>query len=80
MEGVGAIINRAERALRPAMIVRKLGGCNKIKAGACAHAMLSSLSVTLKQQGREALDYLGLILTSLGGPPNLLSAPAGVPP
>jgi len=56
--GVEATNNRAERALRPAVIVRKTGGCNKTARGARTHAVLASLLHTLTQQGREALDYL----------------------
>jgi transposase len=75
VEGVEATNNRAERALRPAVIVRKTGGCNKTERGARTHAVLASLLVTLKQQGREALDYLASILTATAEPPRLLAAP-----
>lgn len=75
VEGVGATTNRAERALRPAVIVRKTGGCNKTPRGVRPHAMLASLLVTLRQQGREALDYPALVLTSPAEPPTLLAVP-----
>jgi len=76
VEGVEATNNRAERALRPAVIVRKTGGCNKTPRGARTHAVLASVLQTLKQQGREAVDYLASVLTAPTEPPKLL-APLG---
>ena len=70
VEGVEATHNRAERALRPAVLVRKTGGCNKTPRGARTHAVLASLLQTLRQQGRETLTYLISVLT----------APARLPP
>jgi transposase len=48
--------NHAERMLRPAVITRKVGGCNKTLLGAAVHSVLSSLMVTCKRQGRKFLD------------------------
>jgi transposase len=48
--------NHAERMLRPAVISRKIGGCNKTLRGALVHSVLSSLMVTCKQQGHKFLD------------------------
>jgi hypothetical protein len=73
MEGVEATNNRAERALRPAVIVRKTGGCNKTDVGARTHAVLISILVTLKQQGREPLEYLTSVLTAPREPPKRLA-------
>jgi hypothetical protein len=73
VEGVEATNNRAERALRPAVIVRKTGGCNKTPRGARTHAVLASVLQTLKQQGREARDYLASVLTAPAEPPKLLA-------
>jgi len=73
MEGVEATNNRAERlpvpawqtgALRPAVIVRKTGGCNRTPTGAQTHSILASLLVTAKQQGQDPLDYLAKVLTA----------------
>ena len=75
VEGVEATNNRAERALRPAVIIRKTGGCNKTQRGARTHAILASVLQTLKQQGREALDYLTSVLTAQAEPPKLLAPP-----
>jgi transposase len=48
--------NHAERMLRPAVITRKVGGCNKTLLGALVHSILASLMVTCHQQGRKFLD------------------------
>ncbi len=48
--------NHAERMLRPAVISRKVGGCNKTLLGALVHSILSSIMVTCQQQGRRFLD------------------------
>src|SRR5947209_1985163 len=48
--------NHGERMLRPAVVSRKVGGCNKTLRGACEHAILASLMVSLHQQGRRFLD------------------------
>jgi hypothetical protein len=48
--------NHAESMLRPAVITRKVGGCNKTLLGAVVHGVLASLMVTCKRQGRHFLD------------------------
>jgi len=48
--------NHAERMLRPAVITRKVGGCNKTLRGALVHSVLASIMVTCKQQGQRFLD------------------------
>ncbi len=48
--------NHAERMLRPAVITRKVGGCNKTLLGALVHSILASLMVTCKQQGQKFVD------------------------
>ena len=42
--------------LRPAVITRKIGGCNKTLLGALVHSILASIMVTCHQQGRKFLD------------------------
>jgi hypothetical protein len=67
--------NRAERALRPAVIVRKTGGCNKVWfAGARVHAVLASILVTARQRGVDTLAYWRRVLTDPERPPQLLPA------
>jgi transposase len=53
---VPATNNHAERMLRPAVITRKVGGCNKDLLGSLVHSVLASIMVTCKQQGRRFLD------------------------
>lgn len=48
--------NHAERMLRPAVITRKVGGCNKTLLGALVHSVLASIMVTCKQQGQKFLE------------------------
>jgi transposase len=48
--------NHAEQMLRPAVISRKIGGCNKTLRGALVHSMLASLMVTCKRMGRSFLS------------------------
>lgn len=49
--------NHAEQMLRPAVITRKVGGCNKTLLGAMVHSILSSLMVTCKRQGKKFLEF-----------------------
>jgi transposase len=48
--------NHAEQMLRPSVITRKVGGCNKNLMGALVHGILSSLMVTCHRQGKRFLD------------------------
>lgn len=48
--------NHAERMLRPAVITRKVGGCNKSLLGSLVHSVLASIMVTCKQQGQKFLE------------------------
>lgn len=72
-EGVDATNNQAERDLRPAVIVRKTGGCNKSPPGARTHEVLASILATLKKQGRDIMEYLPSVLRAPGAPPALLT-------
>ena len=42
--------------LRPAVITRKVGGCNKNLLGALVHSILASIMVTCHRQGKRFLD------------------------
>jgi transposase len=53
---VPATNNHAERMIRPAVITRKVGGCNKTLKGAAVHGVLASLIASCRQQGRRFLD------------------------
>ncbi len=48
--------NHAERMIRPAVITRKVGGCNKNLLGSLVHSVLSSIMTTCKQRGQKFLD------------------------
>jgi transposase len=58
IEDLEATNNRAERQLRPAVVTRKTGGCNRTASGAAAHAILMSVLATCRQRGMKILDYL----------------------
>jgi transposase len=49
---------RAEQAIRPAVVNRKVWGGNRTWRGAKAQAALTSLWVTLEQRGYQALEWL----------------------
>jgi hypothetical protein len=53
---VPATNNHAERMLRPAVICRKIGRCNKSLLGAVVHGVLASLAISCKQQGKRFMD------------------------
>lgn len=55
--------NAAERALRPAVIARKVSHCSRNARGAEAHAAFTSVIGTLKKQGHALLESLTRILT-----------------
>ena len=48
--------NHAEQMLRPAVITRKVGGCNKNLLGALVHGILASLMVSCHRQGKRFLE------------------------
>jgi transposase len=50
--------NTAERAIRPAVIIRKNSNCNRSEAGANMQAVLMSVFRTLKQRGHNPLQTL----------------------
>ena len=48
--------NHAEHMLRPAVITRIVGGCNKTLLRALVHSILARIMVTCKQRGQKFLD------------------------
>jgi transposase len=58
VNGLDATNNQAERMLRPAVISRKTGGCNRTDGGAQAHSILASVLTTCRQQGFSILEAL----------------------
>ncbi len=60
---VEATNNRAERALRPAVIARKLSCGNKTQRGKHTWEILTSLAATCSQRGQDFVAYLTPSLT-----------------
>jgi transposase len=56
--GVEPTNNAAERALRPAVIHRKLSYGVQSRRGGLCHSRLLTVTTTLKQQGRNVLEFL----------------------
>ncbi|MGH8633263.1 MAG: IS66 family transposase [Burkholderiales bacterium] len=54
--------NAAERALRPAVVMRKITGGSRSQAGAEAWAVLASVMRTAQQQGRNVLATIKTLL------------------
>ena len=50
--------NAAERALRPAVVNRKVWGGNRTEAGASAQSILTSVIATCHQNALDVLNYL----------------------
>jgi transposase len=50
--------SRAERQLRPMIVGRKIGACNRSEAGARAHQILASIIASARQQGHNEVDLL----------------------
>ena len=63
-DAVAPTNNAAERELRPAVVVRKTGGCNRTDAGAKAHAVLASVVRTCQKQGFDPVEVLKHLLHS----------------
>jgi transposase len=72
---IDATNHRAEQAIRPAVVNRKVWGGNRTESGAAAQAILMTVLFTCRQQGRDALDFLSRTLR--GQRPPLALLPAG---
>ena len=59
---LGGTNNAAERALRPAVVMRKISGGSRSANGAQAWAKLASLMRTASQQGRDVLETVKQLL------------------
>ena len=60
--GLGGTNNRAERAIRPAVIARKVWGGNRTWNGANVQQILMSVLRTFQQQGKDAFTSLVALL------------------
>lgn len=76
-EVVEATNNRAERALRPAVISRKLSAGNRSDRGAEAHAIIASVAQTCHQQGKDFIEGVKDVLRSRT--PRVLSLAGAAP-
>jgi transposase len=75
VNGLDATNNQAERMLRPAVITRKTGGCNRTEGGAQTHSILASVLTTCRQQGFSILDALVKIQRRVGRTLQALAPP-----
>lgn len=75
VDGLDATNNQAERMLRPAVITRKTGGCNRTEGGAETHSILASVLATCRQQGFSILDSLVKIQQNVGSTFKSLAPP-----
>jgi transposase len=73
--GIDATNYRAEQAIRPGVVNRKVWGGNRTEAGAVAQAVLMTVLVTCRQRGCDALNFLSRTLRHQG--PSLALLPAG---
>jgi transposase len=55
---------RAEQAIRPAVVNRKVWGGNRTEAGAVAQSVLMSVLFTAIKQGRNAMEFISQVLRS----------------
>lgn len=60
--GIDATNHRAEQALRPAVVNRKVWGGNRTEAGAVAQSVLMTVLFTAIKQGRDAMAFLSQLL------------------
>lgn len=59
---VDATNNAAERALRPAVVMRKITGGSRSEQGAAAWAILASVMRTAEQQGRDVFETIKTLM------------------
>ncbi len=61
-EGIDATNWRAEQAIRPAVVNRKVWGGNRTWAGAAAQAVLMTVLFTARKRGQDAMAVLSQLL------------------
>jgi transposase len=64
-KGIDATNFRAEQALRPAVVNRKVWGGNRTEAGAMAQSILMTVLFTATRQGHDAMEFIAQVLRSL---------------
>jgi len=75
IRGIDATNYRAEQAMRPAAVNRKVWGGNRTAAGAAAQSILMTVLATCRQQLRDTPQFVAHTLC--GRPPRLALLPAG---
>jgi transposase len=65
--GVDATNYKAEQAIRPAVVNRKVWGGNRTEAGARAQSILMSILQTCRQRGMDVLEFLSQTVRSTAG-------------
>ena len=71
--------NAAERAIRPAVVIRKISGGHRGYSTATASAIITSILRTARQQGRHLIDTLKQLIQAhlQGSPADLLTSTSG---
>jgi transposase len=75
--GIDATNFRAEQAIRPAVVNRKIWGGNRTETGAAAQSILMSILFTARNQGREGMSFVSEVLRALPHQRPLLLAASG---
>ena len=75
--GIDATNYRAEQALRPAVVNRKVWGGNRTLAGAAAQSILMTVLFTATRNGRDALEFVSQVLRAVPNRRPLLLAASG---
>ena len=60
--GIDATNHRAEQAIRPAVVNRKVWGGNRTEAGAVAQSILMTVLFTARKQGQGAMEFMSQLL------------------
>ena len=76
-EGVEATNWRAEQAIRPAVVNRKVWGGNRTEAGAETQAVLMTICQTARLNAVDLLDWMSHLLRSPDTAPHLVPKPPG---
>jgi transposase len=69
--------NAAERAIRPAVVARKISGGSRSKEGAEAWATVASLVRTARQQGKNVVETIKSLLMAAWAEDKPPTMPAG---
>ena len=76
-EGIDATNWRAEHALRPAVVNRKVWGGNRTERGAEAQSILMTVWQTARLRNIDPLHWLSQLLRCTASAPPLIPAPSG---